>query len=93
MRSSREARHAVRQRVVFGAEISWEFMRDLGLVVFAAGGALVAFGFSFGRILLRELGPPNVRLMTTVGDAMLLAGACLAVTAMGIGYLMPAGYP
>ena len=40
------------QRVMFSTEISWKFMRDLGVVVFAAGDALVAFGFSFGRILL-----------------------------------------
>ena len=79
--------------MIFGAEISWEFVRDLGLVVFAVGAALVAFGFSFNRILLRELGPPNVTLMTAIGDAMMLAGACLAVTAMGIGYLTPAGNP
>jgi hypothetical protein len=78
---------------MFGTELSWELMRDLGLVVFGVGGTLVAFGFSFSRILLRELGPPNVMLMTTIGDAMMLAGACLAVTAMGIGYLMPAGNP
>ena len=78
---------------MFGTELSWEFMRDLGLVVFAAGGALVAFAFSFSQILLRELGLPNVALMTTIGDAMMLAGACLAVTAMGMGYLMPTGYP
>jgi hypothetical protein len=44
---------------MFGTELSWEFMRDLGLVVFGVGGALVAFGFSFSRILLRELGPPT----------------------------------
>jgi hypothetical protein len=78
---------------MFGTELSWEFMRDLGMVVFAGGGALVAFGFSCNRILLRELGPPNVKLMTAIGDAMMLAGACLAVTAMGIGYLTPAGNP
>jgi hypothetical protein len=60
---------------MFVAELSWEFMRDLGLVVFSVGGALVAFGFSFSRILLRELGPPNVTLMTTIVDAMMLAGA------------------
>jgi hypothetical protein len=53
---------------MFVAELSWEFMRDLGLVVFSVGGALVAFGFGFSRILLRELGPPNVTLMTTIGD-------------------------
>jgi hypothetical protein len=34
-------------------------MRVLGLVVFGVGGALVAFGFSFSRILIRELGPPK----------------------------------
>ena len=78
---------------MFSSEISWEFMRDLGLVVFAVGSALVAFGFSFSRILLRELGPPNVTLMTTIGDAMMLGGACLAVTAVVMGYLMPAGNP
>ena len=61
--------------MMFGSEISWEFMRNLGLVVFAAGGALVTLAFSFSRILLRELGPPNVALMTTIGDAMMLAGA------------------
>ena len=59
---------------MFVTELSWEFMRDLGLVVFGVGGALVAFGFSFSRILVRELGPPNVTLMTTIGDAMMLAG-------------------
>jgi hypothetical protein len=64
--------------------MSWEFMRDLGLVVFAAG-ALVAFGLS--RILHRQLGTANVALMATIGDAMMLAGASLAVTAMIIGYL------
>jgi hypothetical protein len=79
--------------MMFGSEIPWEFMRDLGLVIFAVGCALVVFRFSFSRILLRELGPPNVTLMTTIGDAMMLAGACLAVTAMGIGYLMPAENP
>jgi len=47
---------------MFSSEISWEFMRDLGLVVFAVGSALVAFGFSFSRILLRELGPPAFRV-------------------------------
>jgi hypothetical protein len=39
---------------MFGTEISSEFMRDLGLVVFAAGGALVVFGFGFGRAAMSE---------------------------------------
>jgi hypothetical protein len=43
--------------------------------------------------LFRELGATNVTLITTIGDAMMLAGACLAVTAMVIGYLMPAENP
>lgn len=65
--------------------MSWEFMRDLGLVIFAAG-ALVAFGLS--RILYRQLGSANVALMATIGNAMMLAGACLAVTAMVIGFFI-----
>ena len=63
----------------------------LGLIIFAAGGVLVALGFS--RTLLRELGATNVTLITTIGDVMMLAGACLAVTAMVIGYLMPVENP
>ena len=58
-----------------GTEVSWEFMRDLGLIIFAAGGALVALGFS--RTLFRELGATNVTLITTIGDAMMLAGGAL----------------
>ena len=76
---------------MFGAGISWEFMRDLGLVIFVVGIVLVVSRFT--RIFLRELGAANVTLMATIGDAMMLAGACLAVTAMVIGYLMPAGSP
>ena len=79
--------------MLFVTELRGNSCEILDWLFFAAGGALVAFGFSFSRILLRELGPPNVTLMTTIGDAMMLAGACLAVTAMGIGYLMRAGNP
>jgi len=70
--------------------MSWEFMRDLGLVIFAAG-ALVAFGLS--RILHRQLGTASVALMATIDDAMMLAGACLAATAMIIGYFISADSP
>jgi len=59
-------------------------MRDFGLVMFGAG-ATVTFGLS--TILLRQLGPTNAVMMATIGDAVMLAGACLAVAAMGIGYL------
>jgi hypothetical protein len=70
--------------------MSWEFMRDLGLVIFAAG-ALVAFGLS--RILYRQLGSANIAMMATIGDAMMLAGACLAVTAMVIGFFISGESP
>jgi hypothetical protein len=43
--------------------------------------SMTVTGFSFSRILLRE---PNVTLMA-IGDAMMLAGACLAVTAWVLG--------
>jgi hypothetical protein len=74
---------------MFGTELSWEFMRDLGLVVFAAGGRLLPSDLASAKFCFES----SVALMTTIGDAMMLAGACLAVTAMGIGYLMPAGNP
>jgi hypothetical protein len=64
---------------------SWEAMRDLGIVIFATG-APVAFGLS--RILQRQLGSTNVALMAAIGDAMMLAGACLALTAMTIGFFV-----
>jgi hypothetical protein len=70
--------------------MSWESLRDLGLITFASG-ALVAFGLS--RILHRQLGSANVALMATVGDAMMLAGACRAVTAMTFGYFVSGENP
>ena len=65
--------------------MSWEYMRDIGLIMFVSG-ALVAFGLS--RILHRQLGSAKVALMATIGDAMMLFGACLAVTAMVIRFLV-----
>lgn len=70
--------------------MAWEQLRDLGLIVFAAG-ALVAFGLS--RILHRRLERSNAALVTTIGDAMMLAGACFAVTAMMIGYFISGNGP
>jgi len=61
-------------------------MRDIGLVVFAAG---ILAGFWLSRILHRYLGFPNAALVATIGDAMMLAGASLAVTATVIGYSCP----
>ena len=65
--------------------MSWEFLRDVGLIIFATG-AVVVFGLT--RILHGRLGSAEVPYMATIGDAMMLAGACLAVTAMAIGYLV-----
>jgi hypothetical protein len=69
--------------------MSWEFMRDIGLVIFAAG--ITAFGLS--KISRRYLDFSNAALVATIGDAMMLAGASLAVTAMAFGYLVPAETP
>ena len=66
-----------------------EFLRDLGLIIFATG-ALVVFGL---RRILHPQGFPTAALIATIGDAMMLAGACLAVTAMAIGYFVPAESP
>jgi hypothetical protein len=68
--------------------MSWEFMRDIGLV-FAAGIA----AFALSKIPHRYLDFPNAPLVATIGDAMMLAGAFLAVTAMAFGYFMPAEFP
>jgi hypothetical protein len=70
--------------------MSWEFLRDFGLITFACG-ALVVFGLS--RLLTRRLGSADVALIATIGDAMMLAGASLAVTAMAIGYLVSGASP
>jgi hypothetical protein len=64
----------------------WEFMRDIGLIVFAVG----IFAFGLSKIPRRYLDFPNTALVATIGDAMMLAGASLAVTAMAFGYLVPA---
>ena len=50
------------------APMSWEFMRDIGLVIFAA--AIIAFGLS--KISRRYLDFPNAALVATIGDAMML---------------------
>jgi hypothetical protein len=68
----------------------WEFMRDLGLDIFAAG-ALVTFGII--RIAHLHLDRASVALMATIGDTMMLGGACLAVIAMMIGFLVLSASP
>lgn len=70
--------------------MTWEVLRDLGLVMFAVG-AIAAFVLS--RVLQRQLGTANVAIMATVGDAMMLVGACLAAGAMAIGFLVSNASP
>ena len=70
--------------------MSWELMRDFGLVTFACG-ALVVFGLR--RLLTGRLGSADVASISTIGDAMMLAGASLAVAAMAVGYLVSGATP
>jgi len=70
--------------------MSWELLRDLGLVAFACGAAVV---FGLSRLLTRRFGATDVAFIATIGDAMMLAGASLAVTAMAIGYLVANASP
>jgi len=70
--------------------MSWELLRDFGLVAFACG-ALIMFGSS--RLLARRFGAIDFAFIATIGDAMMLAGASLAVTAMAVGYLVANASP
>jgi len=69
--------------------MSWELLRDLGLVAFSCG-AVAVFGLS--RLLARRFGA-DVAFVAAIGDAMMLAGASLAVTAMAVGYLVANASP
>jgi len=70
--------------------MSWEFLRDLGLIVFSCGAVAV---FGLRRLLARRLSSADAVFVATIGDAMMLAGASVAVTAMAVGYLMAATGP
>jgi len=73
-----------------GLAMSWELLRDLGLIVFSCGAVAV---FGLRRLLAQRLGSADVAFIATVGDAMMLAGASVAVTAMTVGYLLAAAGP
>ena len=73
--------------------MSWEFLRNFGLLVFASGGLIVFVVFAFRRFLFRYLASPDVAFVATIGDAMMLAGASLALAAMAIGYLVSNASP
>ena len=70
--------------------MSWELLRDLALVAFSCG-AVAVFGLS--RLPARRFGAADVAFIATIGDAMMLAGASLAVTAMAVGYLVANASP
>ena len=73
---------------MFWVEMSWEFLRNVGLVTFACGVVVLFAVFALRGFLPRLLQSSNVAFAATIGDAMMLAGASLAVTAMAVGYLV-----
>ncbi len=63
----------------------WEFLRDTGLTIFISGGLLLLV---MNKVLRRRLDRADARRLQTIGDAMMLAGASLAVIAMLVGYFV-----
>ena len=82
----RGAGWATRQRL----KMSWELVRDMGLIIFVFGG-LVRLLMS--TIFHQRMGITNAAWMNTIADRMMLVGACLAVIAMLVGYLMSGESP
>jgi hypothetical protein len=70
--------------------MSWELLRDLALVAFSCG-AVAVFGLS--RVLARRFGAADVAFIATIGDAMTLTSASLAVTAMAVEHLIADASP
>jgi hypothetical protein len=60
----------------------WQLMRDAGLCMFASGGVL----FVLSTIHRRIPNLPDRTLLRNIGDLMMLAGACVAVAAMAVGF-------
>ena len=68
----------------------WEFLRDTGLIIFISGGLLLLV---MNKVLRRRTNRANARRLQTIGDAMMLAGASLAVIAMLVGYFVSGDGP
>ena len=71
--------------------MSWETVRDIGFLVFVCG-SLVLFAVALGGYLDPPRPDQWIRTisdqwMWSVGDGLMLAGACLAVLGMFLGYL------
>jgi hypothetical protein len=72
--------------------MSWEPIRDIGLMIFVCGSFAL-----FAVTLSRCLDPPRpdewIRSFSdswiwSIGDGLMLIGACLAVSGMFFGYLI-----
>src|SRR5271169_3466249 len=64
-------------------------MRDTGLSIFLCGSLL----FVLSRIRPRTLNLPDAASLRSISDLMMLSGACLAVTAMALGFFASSGSP
>jgi hypothetical protein len=71
--------------------MSWAFTRDIGLMIFALG-AVLFFGWSRIRSRVPELQLLDPLWIRTIGDGMMLGGACLALLAM-FGHWAVSGSP
>jgi hypothetical protein len=73
--------------------MAWEILRDVGLLLFVCGGVVVFVVFALRGFLQRYFASPDVVFVAFLGDAMMLAGASLAVTAIAVGYLTAIASP
>jgi hypothetical protein len=71
--------------------MSWESVRDIGFLMFVCG-SFALFAVTLGRYL--DPPQPDERIrsigdswMWSAGDVLMLAGACLAVLGMFLGYV------
>ena len=69
--------------------MSWEIVRDTGLLLFVSGSLLLALSW-----VPREIpNLPDAAWLRNIGDLMMLGGACLAVAAMTIGLVASSRNP
>ena len=70
--------------------MSWELLRDIGLIMFVFG-CVVFIAVTITRYQNPQR--PKASWARSIGDGMMRGGACLAVIAMSIGYLVSNGSP
>ena len=63
----------------------WELLRNIGLITFVIGGFVL-----LGLSTIHRAHPlgPQPELIRNIADGMMLGGACLAVIAMSMDYLL-----